>query len=201
MNKWRSKICQILCWFFSIIYQGTWYLRRKSEFMCWLMSLMVCHHPRLSKQSSCGLLSSPTPQGSHLTPFLSSHSKNFMLLTDKGFLVPRRSLFCFDSNFQPEREREYVCFQKVFQCPNRVRGKKGCKGSGLWEKGERKRALVSGTDMQPFNFLQVSLVCCEQACQIKEFGINIYIHIYKIDNQQGPSAEHRKLYSIFCNNL
>ena len=25
--------------------------------------------------------------------------------------------------------------------------------------------------------------------------------IYKLDNQQGPTVEHRELYSIFCNNL
>ena len=27
-----------------------------------------------------------------------------------------------------------------------------------------------------------------------------YIPIYKIDNQQGPTVQHRELYSIFCNN-
>ena len=26
-------------------------------------------------------------------------------------------------------------------------------------------------------------------------------YIYKTDNQQGPTAQHRGLYSIFCNNL
>ena len=25
--------------------------------------------------------------------------------------------------------------------------------------------------------------------------------VYKIDNQQGPTVEHRELYSISCNNL
>ena len=34
----------------------------------------------------------------------------------------------------------------------------------------------------------------------QKFGINTYI-IYKINNQQGPTAQQRELYSIFCNNL
>ena len=29
----------------------------------------------------------------------------------------------------------------------------------------------------------------------------IHTTIYKIDNQQGPTVQHRELYSIFCNNL
>ena len=29
----------------------------------------------------------------------------------------------------------------------------------------------------------------------------IYTTIYKIDEQQGPTVEHRELYSIFYNNL
>ena len=29
----------------------------------------------------------------------------------------------------------------------------------------------------------------------------IHITIYKIDKQQGPSVEHREVYSIFCNKL
>ena len=36
----------------------------------------------------------------------------------------------------------------------------------------------------------------------QQFGINRYAHYY-IENtkQQGPTVEHRKLYSISCNNL
>ena len=34
----------------------------------------------------------------------------------------------------------------------------------------------------------------------QEFGIKIHTTIYKIDNQQGPTIQHRKLYPIFCNN-
>ena len=30
---------------------------------------------------------------------------------------------------------------------------------------------------------------------------HIHTTVYKIDNQQGPTVEHRELYSIFCNNL
>ena len=34
------------------------------------------------------------------------------------------------------------------------------------------------------------------------FGIKqTHATLYKIDNQQGPTVVHRKLYSIFCNNL
>ena len=29
---------------------------------------------------------------------------------------------------------------------------------------------------------------------------HIHSSIYKIDNQQGPTVQHRELYSIFCNN-
>ena len=29
----------------------------------------------------------------------------------------------------------------------------------------------------------------------------IYTTIYKVDNQQGPTIQHRELYSMFCNNL
>ena len=34
-----------------------------------------------------------------------------------------------------------------------------------------------------------------------EFGINTHTTVYKIDNQQGPTVQHRELYSITCNNL
>ena len=30
---------------------------------------------------------------------------------------------------------------------------------------------------------------------------HVYTAIVKIDNQQGPTVQHRKLYSMFCNNL
>ena len=30
---------------------------------------------------------------------------------------------------------------------------------------------------------------------------HIHSSIYKIDNQQGPTVQHRGLYSIFCDNL
>ena len=30
---------------------------------------------------------------------------------------------------------------------------------------------------------------------------HVHITMYKTDNQQGPTAEHRKHYSIFCDNL
>ena len=31
----------------------------------------------------------------------------------------------------------------------------------------------------------------------QEFGINIYtVHLNKVDNQQGPTVQHRELYSI-----
>ena len=29
----------------------------------------------------------------------------------------------------------------------------------------------------------------------------IHTTIYKIDNQEGPTVQHRDLYSIYCNNL
>ena len=29
----------------------------------------------------------------------------------------------------------------------------------------------------------------------------LFTTIYKTDNQQGPTTEHKELYSIFCNNL
>ena len=32
----------------------------------------------------------------------------------------------------------------------------------------------------------------------EEFGINIHKTIYKIDRQQGPTVQHRELYSISC---
>ena len=36
----------------------------------------------------------------------------------------------------------------------------------------------------------------------QEFEIKTYILLYKkIDKQQGPNAQHRELYSIYCNNL
>ena len=35
----------------------------------------------------------------------------------------------------------------------------------------------------------------------QEVGINIYTTIYKIDNQQGPTVQHRELCSILYNNL
>ena len=36
----------------------------------------------------------------------------------------------------------------------------------------------------------------------QEFGINRqHTTIYKIDKQQGPTVQHRELYSISCNNL
>ena len=34
------------------------------------------------------------------------------------------------------------------------------------------------------------------------FGIGMYTLLYlKIDNQQGPTVQHREICSIFCNNL
>ena len=30
---------------------------------------------------------------------------------------------------------------------------------------------------------------------------HIHTTMYKIDNQQGPTVEHRELYSVSCNNL
>ena len=35
----------------------------------------------------------------------------------------------------------------------------------------------------------------------EESGINVYTLLYKIGKQQGPTEEHRKLYSISYNNL
>ena len=35
----------------------------------------------------------------------------------------------------------------------------------------------------------------------QEFGINMYILPYVKDNQQGPTVQHKELYSIFYNNL
>ena len=35
----------------------------------------------------------------------------------------------------------------------------------------------------------------------EEFGINMYILPYVKDNQQGPTVQHKELYSIFYNNL
>ena len=37
----------------------------------------------------------------------------------------------------------------------------------------------------------------------QEFGSNIYtlLYIYKIDNQQGPTVQHKELYSVFYNNI
>ena len=35
----------------------------------------------------------------------------------------------------------------------------------------------------------------------QELRRNIHTTTYKIDNQQGPSIQHKELYSIFCNNL
>ena len=35
----------------------------------------------------------------------------------------------------------------------------------------------------------------------QEYGINIYTLIYKRDNQQGPTVQHREIYSISCNKL
>ena len=29
----------------------------------------------------------------------------------------------------------------------------------------------------------------------------VQYYIYKIENQQGPSIQHRELYSVFCDNL
>ena len=34
----------------------------------------------------------------------------------------------------------------------------------------------------------------------QEFGINIYILLHKTDKKQGPTVEHRELYSLSCNN-
>ena len=37
--------------------------------------------------------------------------------------------------------------------------------------------------------------------KLGDWDWHIHTTIYKIDNQQGPTVEHRELYSIFCNNL
>jgi len=34
-----------------------------------------------------------------------------------------------------------------------------------------------------------------------EIGINTHTTVYKIDNQEGPTVQHRELYSTICNNL
>ena len=36
--------------------------------------------------------------------------------------------------------------------------------------------------------------------KVEEFGINIYTLCIKIDNQEGPTVQHRELYSIFYSN-
>lgn len=84
-----------------------------------------------------------------------------MLLTDKGFLVLSGSLFCFNSNFQPEREieRESRCvFKKVFDALIGLGARRVAKAVVL-ERRVRKRTLVSGLDTQVFSFLPVLLVC------------------------------------------
>ena len=61
------------------------------------------------------------------------------------------------------------------------------------------------TDLQ---ILRTNLWLPKGECGInQELGMNTHTHththttIYKIDNQEGPTVQHRELYSVFCDNL
>ena len=48
------------------------------------------------------------------------------------------------------------------------------------------------------------LICSFYIKNTSTLGVwdwHMHTTIYKIDNQQGPTVQHRELYSILCNNL
>ena len=41
----------------------------------------------------------------------------------------------------------------------------------------------------------------ERRDKLGAWDLHIYITIYKVNNQQGPTVQHREFYSVFNNNL
>ena len=52
-----------------------------------------------------------------------------------------------------------------------------------------------------FSEFQREIVSCDFGPGPGEGGEQVCTTIYRVGNQQGPTVEHRELYSIFCNNL